>query len=227
MKTITHIGAMAISVIALFSCANGSSNNTNEATVTTDSVYTAVGEAVSHELTEEETGTTQMDPSQQRLVEKKHLVKGTPNIKSFIYALLPAANDYYDNPGNLLTEEDIIDLKNGFFESVQEGDGMAKTQCCYWNRTDGKKLVAYYSDEHEWEDTTVARKSYLLFFLYNEETKELENIEAPFGQPISGEGHLICELPKKGKNIQFYFGEENADPAYSTLQWNGMGFDLK
>lgn len=227
MKKLFLFSSLIISSIATVSCSgNASSNKSEVSEVTFDTTFNEVGEEISLKVKEEPDDTT-MERSKQRLIARKHKVAGAPNIKSFVYALLPAANDYYGDPTNLTEVDDVIDLKNGFYESTQEGDGMMKMQSCFWNRTDGKKLVAFYYDSHELEDMTVTRESFLLFFLYNETTKELENIEAPFDQPISGDGHLICKLPQKGKDIRFYFGTEQAGASYSTLQWNGMGFDLK
>lgn len=229
-------GSLILSAAAIVSCSNGTPDKAATTTPAEESQEEMVPAAIDYVgIDQESTEETNHSPlyaelAYQKMKNQKIKVQGSPNIKSFCYALLPVANEYYQTQGNLEEEEENFDMKNGFFESFEEGDGMCKMSCCYWKRTDGKKLVAFFYDEHNTDYTPEEKMrifSFLTFFLYNEETKELENIEAPFNKPL-GLGHLECMLPQEGKDIQYSFWEEGQEERIPhTLKWNGMGFDVQ
>lgn len=64
-------------------------------------------------------------------------VVGQPNIKSFVTAVLDKET----------LEEGELDMRNGYWEYFQEGDGHIKYNAAYWNRTDGSKLfvISYHT----------------------------------------------------------------------------------
>lgn len=230
-------GSFVLSASVIVSCSNGTSNN-SETNATTENVQeeiiTEATDSVSENpssKSEDDKFKTKMEEKKQRMISDQHQVEGTPNIKSFVYALLPSVDEYYKDPKNLKEMDEQCDMKNGYFELYEEGDGMYKLACCYWNRKDGKKLVAFHCDVHESDvnpDTLLYHyNSFLLFFLYNEETQKLEYIEAPFNKPL-GEGHLECMLPQEGKDIEYSFWEDGQEERdLHILKWNGMGFDVQ
>lgn len=165
-------------------------------------------------------------PSYVKLTKSNIPVKGNADIEGFVYAIDAVINEYgYEENGSRFNK------KAGYWEYFMEGDGMFKQQCCYWNRDDKKKLVAYFEHGHEYDiNGNCNPSSFICFFLYNENTKELEPIKAPFSSPLEAaknkKDHFVCNIPEKGKDIEYYIGcngEENI--VYKKLKWNGMGFD--
>ncbi len=231
------IGSLILSASAIVSCSNSASDSTQTTTTAENTQEEMVAAATDSVVEKQETDSVdikfkmKMELEKQRMISEKHKVEGAPNIKSFVHALLPSVDDYYKDPKALKDLDEQFDMKNGYFELTEEGDGMYSLTSCYWNRKDGKKLVAFnnYVNESVVKANTLGyiQYSYLLFYLYNEETKELEHIEAPFNKPLEGE-HLAFMLPQEGKDIQYNFKEEGQEEVIiHTLKWNGMGFDVE
>ncbi len=233
------ISSLILSASAIVSCSNGTSNNTEAPATTENTQEEIVAETIDslEEEEEEEIDSTDIvlkkytETIRQRLISEQHKVEGAPNIKSFVFSLLPSVDGYYKEPDALKGMEKNFDMENEYFESIEKGDGLFSLTSCYWERKDGKKLVAFHSIDREpnrKEDTTYyIQNSYLLFYLYNEENQELEHIEAPFDKPLAEE-HLECILPQEGQDIQYSYWEGGqAKKDLHILKWNGMGFDVQ
>jgi len=66
---------------------------------------------------------TLVEPNERKVV-------GQPNIKSFVSAVLDVDTAH----------EGQFDMRNGYWEFSEEGDGSIRYNAAYWNRTDGSKL---------------------------------------------------------------------------------------
>ena len=87
-------------------------------------------------------GETEARPMLYNELDADFMVNGTPNIRSFVEATLGSLG-YEFEPEN-------YDLRNGYFQITEEGDGMFRVNAAYWNRNDGKKLFII-----SWDNTGV------------------------------------------------------------------------
>lgn len=196
-----------------------------------ESVGQPVGGQQAQEQPAEESENKEIELSTfEKLTKGNIKVKGSADIVGFCEAILPIANAYYSYEDNKADMYEGMDKKAGYWSQSEEGGGSIRMECCFWNRTDKKKLVAYSEDVHDLDvKGNVTYKTCLCFFLYNEATKELEPIEAPingsFEKCVNEGDHISVKLPQKGKDIKYTVGEECWGEAVKTLKWNGMGFD--
>ncbi len=167
-----------------------------------------------------------------RLISRSYKVKANPNIEDFFIAMSTGISSYYEsNPITKVGEDDEgiyeIDKKNGYLRHTVEGDGWYELQLCYWNRNDGNKLLAIYNLTRTflgYSDELVS-ESFLTFFVCDKETGVITHIEDPIEGGLEGPDCLFCELPKKGKDIKYYYSDHYIpDAVQKTLKWNGMGF---
>ncbi|MBQ0049297.1 MAG: hypothetical protein KBT12_03515 [Bacteroidales bacterium] len=160
-------------------------------------------------------------------------VKGGVGVESFYLALAQGLSEYYAiNNFNSVDEDPegsyTVDKKNGYLRHVVEGAGKLETQCCYWKRNNGRCLVGFYYDNHDMDaNGGISCTSFLQFYTYNETLRTLEPIRNPWDEEIEGVGHLIAELPCKGKDLRYRWGNEEDDTPWSTLSWNGYDFRKK
>lgn len=158
--------------------------------------------------------------------------KSNPDIEDFYVALAPIISPYFEsNPITKVSDDEegtyTVDKKNGYLRHTVEGDGWYELQCCYWNRNDGSKLVALYEYSHSYsgEGDEMDSESSLKFYVFDKETRMLTNVEAPIEEELEDDC-MICQLPREGKDIKYYYGEEYDEKAeWKTLKWNGMGFE--
>lgn len=182
-------------------------------------------------------------------------VKGAPSIESFVAALEPAVGDLLSEEEG--EDFATLDKANGYFHFYQEGAGSVEYDGALWNRKDGKKLFIFsYSEVDEIfaenakqaKELTQHRESMWMYFdskieeehghgmlydngfvayIYDDAKKELVPLESsPFDGINDTDKPRFYELPRKGKDIKVREGLYG-DYSYSTLKWNGTGFDLE
>lgn len=156
-------------------------------------------------------------------------VEGKFNIKSAIEAL--ACFDcqflsdamYYLAKGKYDAEEPVdefvVDLTNGYARFKAKDETMNMVEFCYWNKADGKKLLAmHYHTSETFSDGDVTWFEQILFMEYNPKTQEMTPVVAPIkGLDLQEEFNM--ELPRRGKDIRLIGVEE------SWLKWTGEGFE--
>jgi hypothetical protein len=129
-------------------------------------------------------------------------------------------------PTDALYRFDVLDVKNGFLKVTGAIEG--HFEMCYWNRSDGSKLIAVYQEGcgpvcivEQFEFYTL-RNGKLMpenfskiipdvyddFFLGNakEQKKKLEHADIIIT--------LLYRLPQSGKNIIARWGNEETDDVY-------------
>jgi hypothetical protein len=178
-------------------------------------------------------------------------VKGEPNIKSFVEAVL----------GEMGEEEGFFDMRNGYWKQSSEGDGRLSYNAAYWNRTNGSKLfiISYehtqavtldprtgevkrglthasspwmYFDVTPDEDSDnygLSRETGYVAFLYDAKSKTLKPVYdiSILGDLPEIEDHRYLELPQHGKDIKAREGNPSkGNCRYRTLHWDGMKFKL-
>ncbi|MBR5175895.1 MAG: hypothetical protein IKW89_08185 [Bacteroidales bacterium] len=156
-------------------------------------------------------------------------VKGKIGIAEFAYAfaktlrgnsLMDELKAQLDNPGRVNEDvnEFVLDRKNGYCSLDFISDGTVRMEMCYWNRKDGRKLVAVNMLNVYEEEIPL-----LMLYNYNPDTGMLEpdldnsfyNLEVPF---------MSYHLPQTGKDITAYVSHL-PEPAY--LRYDGDGnFEL-
>jgi len=167
-----------------------------------------------------------------RLISRTYKVGENPNIEDFFIAMSTGISPYYEsNPIKKVGEDDEgiyeIDKKNGYLRHTVEGDGRYELQLCYWNRTDGNKLLALYNLTLTFygEAEEPVCDSFLTFFVCDKETGEIKHIDDPIEGDLEGENCLFCMLPQDGKDIKYYYSDHwEPEAEWNTLKWNGMGF---
>lgn len=115
-------------------------------------------------------------------------------------------------------EEFVTDVTNGYAKLSFKSYYMNQVEFCYWNLSDGDKLLAmhYHFSGYE-DDDPVEWIEQLLFMKYDAKTQTLNPVVAPIeGYDFFGEYNF--ELPRRGKNITLI------GPEYSELVWTGSGF---
>ena len=151
-------------------------------------------------------------------------VKGRIGIPEFAYAVAKAfpGNDLtdelkaqLDNPGreNEDVDEFVLDRQNGYCSLGFISDGTVNMEMCYWNRKDGRKLVAVKLF-NVYED----KRPLMLLYNYNPENGYLEpeldiDIFAPYTV-------LSFSLPREGKDIEVFLKEF---PDLVSLRYDGDG----
>lgn len=195
------------------------------AEVVTATDQSAVSQEDSGDRDEDQTDlTAEPETPYDKLTRGTYKVNGKPDIESFFVALFPGFGWSGNSLADLDTEPEL-DKKNGYVFCSWEGSGSLRIQCCYWNRSDKKKMVGVHYHEHDMDiNDKVTATSFICFFLYNEKTQMLEFIKDPFDEPIGGAGHLICQLPQTGKDIKYRFGDDEVEAPYKTLYFDGMKF---
>lgn len=168
-------------------------------------------------------------------------VHGQVSATNFMLALLPGYSSYMlervkpdSKLEDVLSEEfTTVDENNDFIEYYFEGDSMTRMQLCYWHRTDGSILVAFFSDNHWFEEKKQTAfkhaSSQICFFIYNKATKMLIPIPSPYSLKVGKKQHFCCELPRHGKDIKYNITAENADDSMvgtdaKILKFDGMRF---
>ncbi len=159
-------------------------------------------------------------------------VKGGVGIEQFYMALMPGVSTYFKDNNITSIDQDeegeyIVDKKNGYLSHFAEGSGSLRMQCCYWNRADGSKLVGFYYDAHDFDGQAIKYNSFAQFYTYNETSKCLDAINKPWDIEMSGMTHVMFQLPRQGKDVQYRWGLEEEDGKWSTLTWNGYDFRTK
>ncbi|MBR5660735.1 MAG: SH3 domain-containing protein [Bacteroidales bacterium] len=157
-------------------------------------------------------------------------VKGKVGIAEFAHAFASAYQGnvmtdelkaQLENPGRVNEDVDefILDRQNGYCGLQFVSDGTARMEMCYWNRKDGRKLVAVnmlnvYENE----------EALLMFYNYNPDTGMMEpDLEISFfdwAVPF-----MSFLLPQTGKDIEAHVYHLD-EPAY--MRYNGDGdFELE
>lgn len=158
-------------------------------------------------------------------------VNGNFNIKTAIEALWCFDSEYLSDAMYSLVngskddeniKEFVLDVSNGYAAIEYNTLGKNRVEFCYWNMTDGKKLLAmnyyiYGSDEEK--DDPMNWFQQILFMKYDPKTKSLEPVVAPI-QGYDFKKECTLSLPRKGKNITLV-GADNEE-----LVWTGSGFKL-
>lgn len=155
-------------------------------------------------------------------------VEGAFNIKSVVnalycvdcYKLGDALSELYSGRyDKSQVSEYVMDVKNGYAMIQYNTKYWNMVEVCYWNTTDGKKLVALHygfndEDENGNATNTIER---LLFMRYDAAKKTLEPIAAPISKfDFQYECNIV--LPRRGKNISL------TGPQDDYLEWTGKGF---
>lgn len=169
----------------------------------------------------------------------------TVGITMLAFAFCGEYLDYKPNAAlyEFLTQpQNYKEEKTGFHVNLEERNGYVSahsmsqynlnTDCCYWNRKNGHKLLGVWLDE-EHEDWKKEAKL-ALFYDYDPKTDMLtpepqltdlvEKITASFNS-------YAVILPNKGKNIEittFTMAEDDSFKSSSlTLVWDGQNFIKK
>lgn len=163
-------------------------------------------------------------------------VTGAPNIKTFVEATLGKAGYEFDN--------DHFDIRNGYFDFFEEGDGSTWVNAAYWNRNDGKKLfiiswniVSLIPDHlnkgkmkgvqfasspwmrfditRESEDFFRSKDSGYLTYIYNEKTRTLE---------IKYDMSLLGNMPEASTHRCLILPRNGKDIKVKEENSNGVGY---
>lgn len=169
---------------------------------------------------------------------------GAPGIKDFAkafclvypdYAPNKCLLEYVNNPSGYVRGDGksaITDKSsNGYLKSDFEYQYGWLTECCYWKRNNGHRLVAFWlAESHEsgWEDCVVA------FYDYDPQTGVMTP-ETSLCDMIEKEVKRFqtynLRLPIEGKDIEIYAvsydNDENmTDEGNYKLVWNGQTFKM-
>lgn len=156
-------------------------------------------------------------------------VTGTFNIKTLAANLLEfdcfkigdALQDIANGRKDESTmSEFTVDVKNGYACIRYNTPYFNTVELCYWNLTNGEKLVALAYEISDETETDVESFTHILFMKYNPKTKQLNPIAAPI-QGFDFFKSYRFNLPQQGKNIQLSADDGEDD---HTLQWTGNGF---
>ena len=112
----------------------------------------------------------------------------------------------------------IVDAKNGYAEVSDEGTDGEYMSACYWNRTNGHKLLAVLMG-----DPTDPFIEFVCFYDYDPQKKALipePDILAGFRKWTLDDPYF-CSLPKQGKNLLI---DEYGSGGHirHTFTWDGM-----
>ncbi|MCQ2196959.1 MAG: hypothetical protein MJZ60_05510 [Bacteroidaceae bacterium] len=227
----------AVALCALTACGNKSEKATGEEAKQDNSTQVVEAEKPA---AVEEAAPQGNDLSMPELTKKSWAVKGGVGVKNFLKAILPATDEYYaENPeavNEFFNEEECfltVDEKNGYLHFFQEGDGGYCMELCYWKRTDGSILVAFYDDSHSMEmvreeEFKFTKHSTLTFFIYDKEKKELVPVAAPLEVSVGKGEHICWTLPQKGKDISYKVNnadDTEIDGPTFNLKFDGMKFN--
>ena len=167
-----------------------------------------------------------------------------PDVKQFALAFSEAYPDYKPNaamkaylaqPKNydetktgfhINTEQ----TRNGFISSRGMGQFDWDTDCCYWKRKDGHRLVAFWlSEGHE-----NSGESQVLFYDYNPETYTMTpepQLTDLVEKNAASFADFSVRLPAEGKDIEVMTFTENDMDSYDTTSfqmiWDGQTFSIK
>ena len=139
-------------------------------------------------------------------------VKGKVGISEFAYSIaktyhgnviLDELKAQLDNHGrqNEDVDEFILDRQNGYISLNFVSDGTVQMETCYWNRKDGRKMVAFKMF-NVYED----KKPLLMLYNYNPENGYLEPDPET---DLLETGYTVMDfhLPRTGKDIEVYLKE--------------------
>lgn len=149
------------------------------------------------------------------------IVEGTPGVISFFSSI---CNSYYIDLwymaeayvreqedaelGEAAPQKCVVDPKRGYICVDFHNDGKLLVECCYWRRTNGKRLIAFnFNYDHSMDDQffTKTHASDMIFYEYQDETQELR----PILPPVEGVKSLKgARLPHEGKDITLADGRK-------------------
>lgn len=115
-------------------------------------------------------------------------------------------------------KEFVVDAANGYAGLEYKTYYHNSVEFCYWNLSDGKKLLAmnYHIGGYE-DDEGTDWFAQTLFMEYDPKTQMLKPVVAPIaGYDFKYE--YTFQLPRKGKNILLFGADDN------ELVWTGSGF---
>ena len=128
-----------------------------------------------------------------------------------------------------------IDLKNGYacYEKRNESS-LSRIEMCYWNESDGKhKLFACVRQSFDNGWYMAGQYDGTQFYRYNNATKTMRGIsneeigiDAVYEESSNMSVLGSISLPRKGKDIQVTWWDNNGECGGTVLKWNGHGFNL-
>ena len=120
-----------------------------------------------------------------------------------------------------------IDSKNGYVEVSDAGTDGESMSACYWNRSNGHKLLAINDGYFRGEQAVMTESTGITFYKYDNATRKLNlTYEAELGVDInmpSGTTGVTYELPRQGKTMIINC-HTAAGKTPNRYTWNGSKF---
>lgn len=146
-------------------------------------------------------------------------------------------SDYLVSPASYDEEKSLFHIdnqkKNGFLACRLFTEYDMNTDCCYWNRKDGHKLVAFWMKESL--ESYDKDEHLLVFYDYDPATDAMTpepSISKMVENAMNSYDSYTINLPDEGKDIDLIghkinLKEDNCDNTYYLLRWNGNDFKLE
>lgn len=234
-----YIFSLAIIAFIISACNNTQSDTSSNSISIEDKSSTVVEEPMEsskNQLDSQAEGILKSSTTVELLSKGSIKVNGAADIEGFTKAILSVSHEYYYSSESVLKEIDGgLNKKAGYWSNEKNRvEGDPRQYCCYWTRDDKKKLVCFSElDFRDGPEEGYTEPIHCFsFFVYNENTRELEPINSPIDKSIECvvDEVVIIKLPEVGKDIKFYifstYYDEDRQPI-AILKWNGMGFNVE
>lgn len=243
MKTKTLLMALAAFSFMLTACGNKQDNQKQNGDNTNTTVVDEQNgaEAPALELGEIE--------SIRRVWESKPMtgiaVNGKADIERFAYVFCKEYSNYEPNKALLDYLTDPANYNNDLFRiDDQKSHGYIKSMgmvqvswdmvCCYWNRDNGHKLVAFWMEQGHESDPNLG-DNLLAFYDYDPATDVMTpepELSKRVVEVMAQYDDYSVTLPDEGKDIELVgykidYENDSAESTYYLFRWNGNDFALE
>lgn len=144
--------------------------------------------------------------------------------------------NYLKNPKEFNNENYRVDNQknNGYIKCMGMFQVSHDVTCCYWNRKNGHKLVAFWLEQGHESDPSLDDK--LLAFYDYDPAADVMTPEPDLNVAIDVEMNQYdaysVVLPDKGKDIEIVghmidYENDSAENTYYIYRWNGNDFSLE
>lgn len=170
------------------------------------------------------------------------LSNGKPNVAAFATAFCKSYPDY--EPNNRLynyvkngKKDELYGIddqaKNGYLSCKIRAENPYETTCCYWKRSNGHSLVAFWLElQRENDDID---QHLLAFYDYDPATNTMTPepaITKMVDDAMAKYDTYSVLLPSQGKDVEVYgykidYENDMAETTEYRLQWNGNNFRIE
>jgi hypothetical protein len=144
--------------------------------------------------------------------------------------------NYLKDPKGFNDENYRVDNQksNGYIKCMGMFQVSHDVTCCYWNRNNGHKLVAFWMEKGHESDPTLG-DNLLVFYDYDPATDKMDpepKLSEAIATAMAQYDDYTVVLPDKGKDIELVghmidYENDSAENTYYIYRWNGNDFKLE